>query len=107
MELSAQTKAASMTPQQDDKRSSFRITINSTVKLKADSSLGIPSQTYNAQTINLSEGGLAVALDSKTDLSSPLLVEFSLKVVPMQFQGEVVWRKVDNGKSYCGMRFTQ
>lgn len=107
MEVSAQTKAASMTPQQDDKRSSFRITINSTVKLKADSSLGIPSQTYNAQTINLSEGGLALALDSKTDLSSPLLVEFSLKDVPMQFQGEVVWRKVDNGKSYCGMRFTQ
>lgn len=90
----------------DNKRSSYRIKINSPVTLKTKSFAEIPSQAQNVQTINLSEGGLCISLNSRIELPSPLLCEFTLLNSPLQFQGEVVWDKTFNdGRYYCGVHF--
>lgn len=92
----------------DYKRSSYRIKINSPVTLKTKSFTEIPSQAQNVQTINLSEGGLCISLNSRIELPSPLLCEFTLLNSPLQFQGKIAWGKIFNdGKYYCGMRFVQ
>lgn len=90
----------------DYKRSSYRIKINSPVTLKTKSFTEIPSQSQNVQTINLSEGGLCISLNSRIELPSPLLCEFTLLNSPLQFQGKIVWEKIfDDGKYYCGVHF--
>ncbi len=90
----------------DYKRSSYRIKINSPVTLKTKSFAEIPSQAQNAQTINLSEGGIGISFDAEVKLPSPLLIEFNLMNTPLQFQGEVMWNKIfDDGKYYCGVQF--
>jgi hypothetical protein len=90
----------------DNKRSSYRIKINSPVTLKTKSFAEIPSQSQNAQTINLSEWGIGISFDAEVKLPSPLLIEFSLMNTPLQFQGEVRWNKIfDDGKYYCGVHF--
>lgn len=90
----------------DNKRSSYRIKINSPVTLKTKSFTEIPSQAQNVQTINLSEGGIGISFDAEVKLPSPLLIEFSLMNTPLQFQGEVRWNKIfDDGKYYCGVHF--
>lgn len=91
----------------DYKRSSYRIKINSPVTLKTKSFAEIPSQAQNVQTINLSEGGLCISLNSRIELPSPLLCEFTLLNSPLQFQGKIVWEKIfDDGKYYCGVHFS-
>jgi hypothetical protein len=78
------------------------------VTLKTKSFTEIPSQAQNVQTINLSEGGLCISLNSRIELPSPLLCEFTLLNSPLQFQGEIVWEKIfDDGKYYSGVRFVQ
>lgn len=90
----------------DNKRSSYRIKINSPVTLKTKSFTEIHSQSQNVQTINLSEGGLCISLNSRIELPSPLLCEFTLLNSPLQFQGKIVWEKIfDDGKYYCGVHF--
>ncbi|MFZ3092069.1 MAG: PilZ domain-containing protein [Nitrospirota bacterium] len=90
----------------DNKRSSYRIKINSPVTLKTKSFTEIPSQAQNVQTINLSEGGIGISFDAEVKLPSPLLIEFGLMNTPLQFQGEVRWNKIfDDGKYYCGVHF--
>ncbi len=90
----------------DNKRSSYRIKINSPVTLKTKSFTEIPSQAQNVQTINLSEGGIGISFDAEVKLPSPLLIEFGLMNTHIQFQGEVRWNKIfDDGKYYCGMQF--
>lgn len=91
----------------DNKRSSYRIKINSPVTLKTKSFAEIPSQAQNVQTINLSEGGLCISLNSRIELPSSLLCEFTLLNSPLQFQGKIVWEKTfDDGKYYCGVHFS-
>lgn len=86
----------------EDRRTAFRVKINSPVALKANL-----AEALSAQTVDLSENGIGISLDAKAELSSPLLIEFPLLNLPLKLQGEVVWKKIDNGKSYCGMRFLQ
>ena len=91
----------------DNKRSSYRIKINSPVTLKTKSFAEINSQAHNVQTINLSEGGIGISFDAEVKLPSPLLIEFSLMNTPLQFHGEVRWNKIfDDGKYYCGVHFS-
>ncbi|MFZ3063863.1 MAG: PilZ domain-containing protein [Nitrospirota bacterium] len=81
----------------------YRVKINTPVILKTEA---FKSETINAQTVNLGEGGLGIALDSEVELPSPLLIEFSLMNTPIQFHGEVRWNKIfDDGKYYCGVHF--
>ncbi|MEK6657658.1 MAG: PilZ domain-containing protein [Nitrospirota bacterium] len=117
MEITVQTEPPSeilqdencktvMNYNQDNKRFSYRIKINSPITLKTKSFAEIPSQSQNAQTINLSEGGIGISFDAEVKLPSPLLIEFSLMNTPLQFQGEVRWNKIfDDGKYYCGVHF--
>ena len=99
MEITVQTEPPSeilqdencktvMNYNQDNKRFSYRIKINSPITLKTKSFAEIPSQSQNAQTINLSEGGIGISFDAEVKLPSPLLIEFSLMNTPLQFQGK-------------------
>ena len=117
MEITVQTEPPSeilqdencktvMNYNQDNKRFSYRIKINSPITLKTKSFTEIPSQAQNVQTINLSEGGIGISFDAEVKLPSPLLIEFGLMNTHIQFQGEVRWNKIfDDGKYYCGVHF--
>ena len=105
MESNTQTGQPTVIPQQDNKRLFPRIRINTLVKLKSDSPANIASQALNAMIENLSQGGLGISLDSRTELPSNLLVEFPIMNSMVQFKGEIVWSKVFDDRYYCGMRF--
>lgn len=107
MERTAQAKPLSVSSQQDNRRSFPRIKIDSSVKLEPDSPANTAFQPLNARTENLSQGGLGISLDSKTELPSTLLVEFSIMNSTVQFKGEILWSKVFNGRYYCGVRFLE
>lgn len=93
-------------PATEEKRSSFRVKIDSPVILKTDSFRINQTKVYKGWSVNLSEGGLGLSLDSKVELLSPLFLEFSLLNLPLRLRGEVMWGKIlDNGRYYCGARF--
>ena len=50
----------------EDRRTAFRVKINSPVALKANL-----AEALSAQTVDLSENGIGISLDAKAELSSP------------------------------------
>ncbi len=95
-------------PTTEKRRASFRVKLNSPATLKTDAFKTSPSKVFNAQIVNISEGGLGISLDSKAELPSQLLIEFPVLKNSLQFKGEVMWDKVfEDNRYYCGMRFLQ
>ncbi len=87
----------------EKRKSPYRVKINTPVILKTEA---FKSETINAQTVNISEGGLGLSFNSEVKLPPQMLIEFNLMNSPLQLQAEVKWSKVfDDGRYYCGVRF--
>ena len=87
----------------EKRKISYRVKINSSAILKTET---FKPETINAQTVNISEGGLSLSFNSKVELPPQMLIEFNLMDSPLQLQAEVGWDKIfDDGKYYCGVRF--